>query len=328
MNLSLFKLKSKFLLIASTLLAIIILLDNCNPAPKKNSDQVKYPEGQALLKSKCVSCHHPTAAVDNRLAPPMYAVKMKYLKVYKEESQFIEAMQAFLSNPKEAKVLMKGAVKKFGLMPALNYPEKEIEAIAKYIYHNEMVKPDWFDEHYKQKREKKRKQHSNEKVVQDEESKALSKGKAIALKTKSALGKNLMQAINERGAEGAVEFCNIKALPITDSLAALQNAKIKRVSDQNRNPINKANQEELAYIQASKKALSSGNSIKPIVKKVNGKWIGYYPILTNAMCLQCHGQENHQIAANTLAKIKENYPQDKATGYGENELRGIWVVEF
>ena len=30
----------------------------------------------------------------------------------------------------------------------------------------------------------------------------------------------------------------------------------------------------------------------------------------------------------TLNKIHELYPDDKATGYGPNELRGIWVIEM
>jgi len=46
------------------------------------------------------------------------------------------------------------------------------------------------------------------------------------------------------------------------------------------------------------------------------------------MCMQCHGSENEQIDNNTLAKINELYPDDKATGYGVGELRGIWVVEM
>ena len=53
----------------------------------------------------------------------------------------------------------------------------------------------------------------------------------------------------------------------------------------------------------------------------------YYPIVTNAMCMQCHGKKDLQIKPETLAAIGEFYPEDKATGYGENELRGIWVVE-
>ena len=54
----------------------------------------------------------------------------------------------------------------------------------------------------------------------------------------------------------------------------------------------------------------------------------YYPIKTNSMCLQCHGKPNSNIKSNTLNKIKNLYPNDLATGYNENEIRGIWSITF
>lgn len=61
---------------------------------------------------------------------------------------------------------------------------------------------------------------------------------------------------------------------------------------------------------------------------VEENMIYYKPILT-AMpaCLQCHGNEE-QIEPETWKKIQALYPEDKATGYGLNELRGMWKIEF
>lgn len=56
--------------------------------------------------------------------------------------------------------------------------------------------------------------------------------------------------------------------------------------------------------------------------------IGYYPIETNDMCMKCHGTPEKQITSETLSKIKKLYPTDKAFGYSENEIRGIFVVEM
>lgn len=50
--------------------------------------------------------------------------------------------------------------------------------------------------------------------------------------------------------------------------------------------------------------------------------------MTNGMCLQCHGTIGQEVSSETFTKIKELYPKDRATGYGLNELRGIWVVEM
>jgi hypothetical protein len=153
-------------------------------------------------------------------------------------------------------------------------------------------------------------------------------GKELALETKSNLGQNLARAITEKGPEGAVEFCNIKAIPITDSMSLLLGAKIKRVSDQPRNPDNQANDVELAYIKKWKDAHANGVDLSPMITEVDQKMIGYYPIITNPMCMQCHGTPGKDINSATLAKIKNLYSTDKATGYNLEELRGIFVVEM
>lgn len=149
-----------------------------------------------------------------------------------------------------------------------------------------------------------------------------------ALAAKGALGKNLMKSIQEKGTEGALEFCNIRALPLTDSIAQLKNAKIKRVSNKPRNPINLANKEELGYISYFKGIIASDKEPKPIIKEDNGAVNFYFPITTNAMCLQCHGTPNEQVQPVTMAKLNELYPADKALGYETNEVRGIWAIGF
>lgn len=153
-------------------------------------------------------------------------------------------------------------------------------------------------------------------------------GQNIANAAKAELGKNLVAAINEYGAPGAVTFCNTRAIPLTDSIAGVYHAYVKRVSDKPRNPDNVANDAELAYITHAKEQLASGEQPKPQLTEAGGKMIGYYAILTNSMCLQCHGQKDKDILPATYTNIKKAYPDDKATGYGDNELRGIWVVSM
>lgn len=156
----------------------------------------------------------------------------------------------------------------------------------------------------------------------------LSFGKELAMQIKANLGKNLGMALSEKGAAGAVEFCNTRAIPITDSMSIVLNAKIKRVSDKPRNENNQANADELAYIQEWKDAKLKGEVFAPKVTEQNGKMIGYYPIETNAMCMQCHGEPIKQVNKETLSKISKLYPADKALGYAEGEIRGIFVVEM
>lgn len=146
--------------------------------------------------------------------------------------------------------------------------------------------------------------------------------------TQSVLAKNLLEAINKDGAPYALEFCNVRAYPLTDSMARVHHTVIKRVTDKARNPANKANTKEMSHIAVLKSNLAKGDNLSPTLTDQDGKMVAYYPILTNAMCLQCHGQPNVDISMATLDKIKTLYPDDQATGYNVNELRGLWVVEI
>lgn len=154
------------------------------------------------------------------------------------------------------------------------------------------------------------------------------KGMQLAGETQKVLGSNLMKAISEGGPVNALEFCNISAHPLTDSMATALKAHITRVTDQPRNPDNAANDSQLTYIASAKQKLAAGKKVDPELSVIDGMVTGYYPIITNQMCMQCHGSEIEQIDKNTLAKISELYPDDEATGYGVGELRGIWVVEM
>jgi len=149
-------------------------------------------------------------------------------------------------------------------------------------------------------------------------------GKEYAIATKKILGKNLKQAIAKDGTIGALAFCNEKANPLTHQMEVKYNATIKRVSDKNRNPNNKANATELKHIETFKTQLKNGEKIKPIIEKSNGEVHFYAPIKTGGLCLQCHGSPTTEVQS----KIKELYPEDLATGYDVNQVRGIWSITF
>lgn len=150
-----------------------------------------------------------------------------------------------------------------------------------------------------------------------------------ALSTKGVLGKNLTNALMNGGPENALEFCNTQAIPLTDSMSLVHNAFIRRATDLARNPDNKANEMELEQITYYKRLVAEGKTgkeIQPNVKLFGDKVHVFYPIITNEMCLQCHGVKNETVAPTTLAAISKYYPNDEATGYQDNEVRGIWNV--
>ncbi|QXP53407.1 DUF3365 domain-containing protein [Cellulophaga sp. HaHa_2_1] len=153
-------------------------------------------------------------------------------------------------------------------------------------------------------------------------------GLEYAQTTQQVLGKQLIGTIQKKGTLEALRFCSIQAYPITDSMALKHKATIKRVSDRPRNKANKANAAELEYIKSFKQDIVNGITPIPLVKENRDDTVEfYYPIITNAMCLQCHGTEK-EVNPETLTVIRSLYPQDMALGYGTNEVRGIWSINF
>ena len=150
-------------------------------------------------------------------------------------------------------------------------------------------------------------------------------GKEIAQQAKAELGKNLMNAMQTKGTVGALEFCNTNAISLTNELAKKFHVNLKRVSDKPRNPQNTASLEEIKVIETFKAQILNKEKLVPISTETNTSQIGYYPIETNALCLQCHGVK--EITQETSAKINQLYPNDQATGYSENQIRGMWIVE-
>lgn len=310
-------------------LGIIIVSNNCGQPNEKVaseneavSNTAAYKEGLSIVDRNCIACHAPTAAMENRAAPPLAAVKAHYMESGTTEAEFIEQMSAFLLSPNVKNSKMPKAVEKFGLMPLSGYSNEQLVAAATYIYHADLEKPDWFEAHHQQEKAALLK-YSNEENAQ-----YLKKGMNMALATKALLGKNLLEAIQTKGPEQALAFCNEKAIPLTDSMATDLNATIRRASDKARNPANAANEKEQHYIQQAKKDIAQTGNASPMVFESNGKMVGYYPIMADAVCLQCHGKQQTDIAPKTLAAIKRLYPEDKATGYATDELRGIWVIEM
>lgn len=300
--------------------------------PIKTASSVKTinaAEGKALMEKQCYLCHSPNAAEnEGRIAPPMVAIKARYIdKEGYNKEEFIEAVTLFVRNPTEDKALMYGAVIKHGLMPKQAFPDGSIEKIANFMFDYQVEEPEWFRRHWEGHGNKKGVQSGKKYIEVKKEKTYADIGLEYALGTKKVLGKNLMGTIQKNGTLAALAFCNQQAYPLTDSMSVNYNASIKRVSDRNRNPNNKANAEELKYIAQFKKELATKKEIKPVVLEKGNKVQFYYPIETNTMCLQCHGKPEN-ITNEVRLKTLKLYPNDLAVGYSENEVRGIWSITF
>ncbi len=303
---------------------------NENYKPVTDNDKLEVSDnldGKKLMETHCYLCHSPSAPEgEGRIAPPMVAIKARYIdKEGYNKEEFIAAVKSFVENPTEDKALMYGAVRKHGLMPKQAFPDGSVEKIANFMFDYQIEEPEWFKSHW-QGHGNDNWSQSGQKVAENNKPKTIDEiGLDYALSTKKVLGKNLMGAIQKKGTLAALDFCNIKAMPLTDSMETKHNATIKRVSDKYRNPNNQANAEELKYIAQFKTELAAKKEIKPVVIEKGNKVQFYYPIETNTMCLQCHGKQIKPDVQNQILKL---YPKDLAVGYNESEVRGIWSITF
>lgn len=152
----------------------------------------------------------------------------------------------------------------------------------------------------------------------------LAMGDSIARQAQQVLMRNVAMAMQEGGPAHAVEFCNTRAVPLTDSMATLFGVTLQRLSDRNRNP---GNAIATDADREAWKRIGEGKQPFAVQRADGGAW--YYKPIFIAMptCLKCHGGAE-DIAAETQAVLAERYPADKAAGYKEGDLRGFWKIGF
>jgi hypothetical protein len=158
----------------------------------------------------------------------------------------------------------------------------------------------------------------------------LKMGGEVSKQAQGVLLKNVSQAMKKGGPGYAIEFCNIKALPLMDSLSKLHNCQIKRIALKYRNPVDKPQTgKEIEQLNQYQKTFEKEESLEPIVHIFEDRIEYYKPImLGKPACLKCHGDTDKHIAQETLKKIAERYPNDLATGFVLKDFRGAWKITF
>lgn len=143
----------------------------------------------------------------------------------------------------------------------------------------------------------------------------------------ATLKAELMTAIRDHGIDNAVTVCGAKASEMTDSLSS-DGWRIERVSELSRNPENAATEAEVAIL-----AKFSDTAAKPLIRfdhwertDTTAIYRYYKPIRTGRFCLNCHGDPD-KINPSVLEAIRARYPDDKAFGYSEGQLRGMFAIE-
>lgn len=154
-------------------------------------------------------------------------------------------------------------------------------------------------------------------------------GITIAAEMQQVLGGALKHAVEDSGVAYALNFCNLHAYPLTDSISALHGVKIKRISHKARNLNNQASDNEMKVIQQFQLSMETGEPAAPVVVERESGYTFFAPIVLQApLCLKCHGEPEKEIASEDFILLNMLYPNDKATGFKLNELRGSWRIDF
>ncbi len=141
----------------------------------------------------------------------------------------------------------------------------------------------------------------------------------------------LLTELEKGGHEGAVRVCSEVAQNIAQEFNRETGHSARRVSLGYRN----AKDIPDAYESRMLKKFDRQNREKKlaaeyyeVVRERGRDYLRYLkPIIAGKMCLNCHGQPD-QISSQVMAVLKERYPNDRATGYQEGDLRGAVSVKI
>jgi len=157
--------------------------------------------------------------------------------------------------------------------------------------------------------------------------------KAAIKELAGTLQKELKGAMQAGGPTGAIAVCNSQAMPVTQKVAEEHDLSLSRVSLNNRNPANLPNEWQTAVLKGFEQQKAAGKDPASLTWSetviiddgVDGakEFRFMKAIPTAAVCLNCHGTEISPEVSQVLAGL---YPDDRATGYSEGDIRGAFVA--
>ena len=138
---------------------------------------------------------------------------------------------------------------------------------------------------------------------------------------KEQLVEALTGQLGEGGPENAIRICRERAPEIAAELS-VNGVRMGRTSHKTRNPANAPE----AWVEPLLAAyLEEPTNPKPRAVRLDETTFGYVePIYVVHFCLSCHGP---RVEPALLEEIQSLYPDDQATGFRADDLRGLfWVT--
>lgn len=157
----------------------------------------------------------------------------------------------------------------------------------------------------------------------------ISAAKTAIQELAASLQSELKSAMQAGGPVAAIGACHTQAIPITQKVSAEKGLQVGRVSLRNRNPANMPNQWQTAVLEDFERQKAVGKDPGSLtwsetVSIDGGKEFRFMKAIpTGPVCLACHGTSLSPEVSGLLADL---YPQDRATGYNQGDIRGAFVV--
>lgn len=138
------------------------------------------------------------------------------------------------------------------------------------------------------------------------------------------LKKTLKQGMNSKGPVEAINLCNTQA-PYIAEAHSKNDWTISRTSLKARNPNNVATDWQASILQDFEKRKAAGEPVKQISSSLVRDDTFHFvkAIPTAPLCTTCHGKA---LAPAIQDRLKELYPNDKATGFSAGDIRGAFIV--
>lgn len=159
------------------------------------------------------------------------------------------------------------------------------------------------------------------------EAQYIEEARATVNQAMQTLGGELKQALQDGGPAHAISVCKDKAPKIAAAVSEARGVKLRRVTTKNRNPKSVPDAWEAKVLEDFEQRLAKGEPAASlehaeVVEDGNGRTFRYMKgLVTQGLCLTCHGTPE-TIPEAVKAKLAVEYPNDQATGYRLNMLRG------
>jgi hypothetical protein len=153
---------------------------------------------------------------------------------------------------------------------------------------------------------------------------AISRADQVVVAMQDTFVRELTDALDRGGATGAINSCHLDATAIAQRVGREEGIDAGRTSDRLRSPTNAPRPWAADLVKAY--AGRPARNVDGFAVDLGDKVGVLRPIAMRPMCVGCHGPGDG-LPAGVKTVLKDQYPSDRATGFGVGEIRGWFWVE-